>query len=234
MRTIYFLFFGAIVALFSCSSAYKSAQTPDDVYYSPGNQKSAVANSNNTQDQYYNANPNDQYLMMRVQDPNRWSAFDSYDYDYGFSGYYNPYSYGNYGMYGGFYPGIGMGVGYGYWNPYYSYINSYYAWNSFYNPYYGGVIVANTKYYPTYNPYSQVHPFNFNTYTNTAVNNSNKASRFYTPSASGNNFRRLYNNQNSNNNSNFRQGVQPSRSYSPSSFGGGSGGGRSFGRPGRG
>ncbi len=144
MRTIYFLFFGAIIALCSCSSAYKSGQTPDDVYYSPGNQRTAVSNNSNsnTQDEYYDANPNDQYLMMRVQDPNRWSAFDSYDYDYGFSGYYNPYSYGTYAMYGGFYPGIGMGIGYGYWNPYYSYINSYYAWNSFYNPYYGGSVIV--------------------------------------------------------------------------------------------
>lgn len=242
MKTLYILSFLAVVGLCSCSSAYKTGQTPDDVYYSPSNQRNAASNNNNYDNgEYYNANPNDQYLMMRVQDPNRWSAFD--DYDYGYAGSYYPYGLGygygpaSYGFYGGYSPWLTIG----YWNPYYSYMSGYYAWNSFYNPYYGGVVVVNPK-YGAYNTYTQLHPFNISSYSNTAFNNRNGSNmrtvRFYNPNMSSNrnspNAMRRFNNQNMNNNSNnFRPagGFQPSRSFSPSSSGGGA---RSFGRPGKG
>ena len=82
---------------------------------------------------------------MRVQNPDKWSYFDDYNYDY----------------YGRLFPlwyssGIGLSIGFGtgFYSPYYggfgyyspmSYYNSYYAWNSFYNPYYGGVVIVNGK-----------------------------------------------------------------------------------------
>ena len=255
MRTIYFLLFCFVAALSSCSSAYKTAQTPDDVYYSPGRQTNRGYVNNNQQDEYYNANPSDQYVVMRVQNPARWSTFDNYDYSYG--GGYSPYSsfgsgYGGYGMYSAYSPWISFG----YWNPYYGLFNSYYNWNSFYNPYYnpycGGVIVGSTK-YPVagYATYAQLHPFSAGSYTNNSLNTNNAyygRNTTTSPTRSSrmvNNYSNLYNNNNRNNNysrspnnnSNFRSSnSQPTRSYSPSSFGGGNSGGgsRSFARPGKG
>ncbi len=239
-----------IIALSSCSSAYKTAQTPDDVYYSPRTESAAPTNGNNSnnnsnQGEYYNANPNDQYLMMKVEDPssNRWSSFD----DYGYDSYYAPYS--GFGMgfgYGSFYPSyMGFGYGWNLWNPYYSYYNNYYAWNAFYNPYYyyGNAVYAGGKYSP-YNTYSGLQPFNVGAYRNTAFNNTNvrytPSSNFTTRNRNSFNSTRsaYYNNSNNNNFNNNRTFSQPTRSYnpSPSSFGGGArsgGGGGGFSRPGR-
>src|SRR6202161_2150107 len=117
MKNIYLPFVCIMLFLSSCSSAYKTAQTPDDVYYSPGSQKQAPATGS---DQYYNANSDDQYLMMKTQDPDRWSYFDDYSYDNFYSPYYSPYGFNPYGYSPfGFYSGFGrspfMSFGYGFW-----------------------------------------------------------------------------------------------------------------------
>ena len=250
MKLMHVFLFAAVIAMCSCSSAYKTAQTPDDVYYSPGQQRSSDYyssnnrnNNNNGQDEYYNANPNDQYLMMKVQDQQRWSTFD----DYGNDAYYNSavgmgYGYGGY--YGGFSPFLSFG--FGLWNPFYSYCNSYYAWNAFYNPYYyyGNVVYVGGK-SSTYNTYTGLHPFNAAAYRNNSFSNRN--SRSYSPNnnfnnRNGNSYvspntttrRTFYNNQN-NNNYNNRTFSQPTRSFTPaSSSGGGSRGGvGGFSRPGK-
>ncbi|HVM89929.1 MAG TPA: hypothetical protein VMT76_17205 [Puia sp.] len=262
MKLIPIFLLVALVGLGGCSSSYKTAQTPDDVYYSPGKQYVAhntyrnsndddyYYGSNNNNGEYYNANPNDQYLMMKVQDPSRWSTFD----DYGYDAFYYPYSsvglgFGYMNYYSGMYSPWGS---LGFWNPYYGW-NSYYAWNAFYNPYYyyGNVAYVGGK-SSAYNTYSGLHPFNSAAYRNNvysnanAVYNSNNNSyNRNNNSFNNNNLRRsYYNNQNSNNyNNNFnnnRSFSQPSRSYTPSSSGGGGGGSRSsggggggFSRPGR-
>jgi hypothetical protein len=248
MKIIPVFLFAAMIALSGCSSAYQSAQTPDDVYYSPGQQYASRSQSDN-QGEYYNANPNDQYLMMKVHDPARWSAFDDYSYD----AFYYPYSGVGFG-YGGYYGGFSPWNSFGFWNPYYG-LSSYYAWNAFYNPYYyycnGGYVGGKNS---TYNTYSGLHPINVAAYRNNAYSNTN--SRYYSSnnnsfnrngnSFNNNTFRRSYfNNQNNNNfnRNNFnnnRSFSQPTRSYSPSSSfgsggGGGSrgGGGGGFSRPGK-
>ncbi len=258
MKTIYLPLICAIVIFSSCSSAYKTAETPDDVYYSPGSQRQT---SSSVDDQYYNANSDDQYLMMKSQDPARWSYFDDYSYDNFYSPYsmYNPYSlYSPYGFgYSpfGFYSGFGFGYspfmsfGFGYYGA--DYLSNYYLWNGIYNPYYGGVIVV-AKTTPAY--YTQLHPFALTNYTGSAINNSNTF-RSYNPSTRTaftnpqNRFTRFtnsaVNNSNSNTNSNrfnsnrfnsnnnnsfFRsQSTMSTRSFGGASFGGG-GGGRSFSR----
>jgi len=252
MKNIYLPFICVLFFLSSCSSAYKTAQTPDDVYYSPGSQKQTASTSGT--DEYYNANSDDQYLMMKSQDPNRWSYFDDYSYDNFYSPYYSPYSmyspYSLYNPYGFGYSPFGFYGGFGY-SPFMTfgwgggYLGNYYLWNGLYNPYYSGVIVI-TK-YPAYNYYTQLHPFALTSYTGTALNNSNRFRTFSsngirTTSFSNNSFNRFSNNSfynnsnnrfNSNNNNFFRsQNTQSSRGFSPSSFGGG-GGTRSFGRVGR-
>ena len=178
---------------------------------------------------------------MKVQDPARWSTFDNYDYGYG-GGYSN---YGTYGMYGGYMPWT---MSFGFWNPYYSYMNNYYMWNGFYNPYYYGGYIGGPKYVGyDYSTYAQARPFNRAAYNSRPVNVSSTrtATRFYAPANNSVNTQyRRYNtrngyisNPNSNNYRPAQQSFQPTRSYTPapSTFGGGSGGGRSFSsRPGRG
>jgi len=50
MKSILYTAAGALLILSSCSTAYKSARTPDDVYYSPRTERT-YASSNNNQDQ---------------------------------------------------------------------------------------------------------------------------------------------------------------------------------------
>ena len=153
----------ALIGLGSCSTMYKSGQTPDDLYYSPAPQLRTASSDNDEGDDRYSDNntgsdeyvnvqtgqdrsaytSEDNYLRMKVRNRSMWSAFDSYSM---YDAMYSPY-------YGGF---GGMGMGYGY-NPYsfyspysmyspYSYYGSgwglglgfgglYGGWNSFYNPY---------------------------------------------------------------------------------------------------
>lgn len=245
MKTLYFLSFCIIIIALSSCSSQRNAQTSDDTYYSQGRQ-TTTSNASQSEYDYYSANTSDQYLMMRVQDPNRWSTFD--DYDYGYAGAYSPYSYGSSWIYSGF--GFSPWMSYGLY-PYYGYgfgYMNYYAWNCFHNPYYGGRVVIGNS-YAMYGAYNQLHPFNVTSYNNRVITNSNvRNSRFYTPSANtrnsvtnnpyrnntNTNRRNFYNNQN-NNNSNYRQqNSQPVRSFTPSSnsgggFGGGGGARGSFG-----
>jgi hypothetical protein len=247
MRPIYTFLAGATVLLISsCSSTNTVRQTPDDVYYSPKSSRAAASSANNNnQDEYYSTAPSDQYVRMKTVDQARWSTFDDYNnYDsyyspVGTSAYYgsafSPYGYG----YG--YSGIGLGLGY--FNPYFGW-NSYFMWNTcynpyFYNPYYGGgVILINPK---VSSPalYSHLGTFNPSSYHLAAANNSN-GNRYYRPGTSNGNTRPTnYNNNpgsnsgsrynNTNNyfrpaNSGSTQSFSPSRSFTPSGGGGGGGG----------
>jgi hypothetical protein len=123
-----FLFLAVAVAAFSsCSTIYKSGQTPDDVYYSPArtyNEVQKVDKDEVSNDQVNNYNNEDRLIRMGITD-SRWRNLD-YDYSYtpyNYSFYNNPAYYGNY-------------YRSNYYNPYYShfYYNDYY-YNPYYNPY---------------------------------------------------------------------------------------------------
>lgn len=253
MKTLYFLSFCIIIALSSCSSSHQSASS-DDTYYSQGRQ-TTTSNASSNEFDYYNTNSSDRYLAMRVQDPDRWSTFDDYDYGYAGSRVFLTSSYGL----DGYYPwNATLGL-LNLYSPYYMY--NYYNWNCFYNPYYGGPVVIGNSYAMS-GAYNQLHPFNVTGYSNRVINNANlRNSRFYTPTSttrnivnnnlyrSGNNnsglrrtyynnqqqnsnsYRRnYYSNQQQNNNSNYRQQnnpqqSQPSRSFSPAPVNSGGGGG---------
>lgn len=92
----------AVVSFTSCSTIYKSGQTPDDVYYSPVRLAGETSRSE-TQNEERNYSRERNYLEDRqirfgIYDP-RWRNFDndiSYNpYRYGFNSgyYYNPYYY---------------------------------------------------------------------------------------------------------------------------------------------
>lgn len=84
----------AAVSLVSCSTAYKSGQTPDDVYYSPVKvieEKETRKNDETNKDNY-----EDREIRMSTYDY-RWRDLNDY---YGYNYSYNPYQFGyNYGYY---------------------------------------------------------------------------------------------------------------------------------------
>jgi hypothetical protein len=241
MRTYILAAATALTALTSCS-VYRSGQTPDDVYYSPGRAKESAAyveasgdrddghRSYNNQRSYNGyddyATPDDRWLMMRVRDRYRWSAFDDYNYYSPYNSWYSPYNSWSYGI-GYAYPGIGLG--FGYYDPFgYSYhnrFNDYYYWNSYYNPYYPKFIVVNPKTDP--GAYNRIRSFNLNTYDNKNYNNTRAlnnphVNRGYNQGYNnnnrtlGNSFRRVFSNSSNATVAprNQRDTYRPNESYS--------------------
>jgi hypothetical protein len=178
---------------------------------------------------------------MLVQNPNsRWSTFDDYNYDY-----YGGFGASCFSSFGNFMYGYTPWIGFSYWSPY-SYWNSYYTWNSYYNPYYSGVVITNPKAQSlspsapvASSPYTHMSTFNPTSYTNNIYNRRNltAASSVSTPNPYNygqtiksnyspsmyNSSRNIYGRSNNSLNS------QPSRSYSPSTFGSSGGGMRTSG-----
>ncbi|MBC7848275.1 MAG: hypothetical protein H7Y31_01000 [Chitinophagaceae bacterium] len=184
-------------AFSSCSTSYKSGQTPDDVYYSPAKETAAYADlskDNRRNDSYQYDNADDRWLRMRVRNPYRWNAFDDYDWNAHnnwSNNFSSPYSYN-----------------------FNSYWNGYYSWNSWYNPYCNNIIVLNPK-TPVY---TKVKNFGLSSYTNNNYNNTNSMTRTKSslrlPSAGSN-----YSNSNSNRNtlgSSVRKVFSPNESFSNS------------------
>ena len=210
----------------SCTTAYKSGQTPDDVYFSPERpQAEYVSVEDKEEDRYYggesNSNGNDyynyeeeRYLRMKVRNRQRWSYLDNDFYSY------NPYVYN--------YPG------YYYNSPW----NSYSYWNHYYNPYGGSVMVYNAK-SPVYNRPRTINLRTFDTPNNTSVNprvynyksgSSNGNNRSYTAPRRnvGSDLRNIFN-SGSSNNSNSTPSPNRSSTNSSSSSGSSSSGSSSSG-----
>src|SRR5215211_1545328 len=83
----------ASLLMAGCSAAYKTGQTPDDVYYSSG--KTVVASEEVRQDsrrpddgayQSYFQDEDDAYLRMKVRNGGKWNSLDDQDYWYGYNG----------------------------------------------------------------------------------------------------------------------------------------------------
>ena len=96
-----------IAALTSCKTAYKSGQTPDDVYFSPAPPQDEYVRVEKQDDRKYSNSEDyydDRYLRMKVQNRSRWSQLDDmyyYDTRYSYSYYnwnnpWNPFSVWNY------------------------------------------------------------------------------------------------------------------------------------------
>jgi hypothetical protein len=251
MKQLYTLLTVAVVlGLSSCSSSKNAAQT-DDGYYSSGASKRSSA----AQGDYVASSPNDQYVQMRVQDPERWSYFDNYS---AYDSYYAPapmmgmgygmgYPYPAYGFGCGYGMGYGASFGLGFGDPYMMW-NTYFIWNSWYNPYFynpyygGGALVVN---HSATSIYSNLRPFNTTAYAsgiahyNASGNSRNTVYRpgmtstsVYNTGLRTTSTGRMVNNFNhpTNNTNNVRSFSQPTRSYSPSVGGGGGfrGGGGGF------
>jgi hypothetical protein len=222
----------AVAAFSSCSTAYKTGQTPDDVYFSPAREAATYVNVENNDDRRYRAedryrneeyvNPDDRWLRMRVRNRSRWSTFDDYAYNdwrYSNYGHNSYYSYSPFNTY----------------SPFNNYWSNYYYWNSYYNPYCARVIVVNPKTNPV--EYNRVRNFNLNSYSNNSYSNANGSpsrNRIMSRGSSnsgynnnnstlGNSVRRVFSNSN---NSSGRDTYyspsssssdRPTRTYQPSS-----------------
>lgn len=192
-------------ALSSCTTAYKTGQTPDDVYFSPVRPQDEYVRVEDKRDEYRYDDTyyDDRYLRMKVQNRSQWSYLDDW------------YSYDRYGYRYNYYYG--------------TYYNPYTSWNYYYNPYCShNVIVYNPK-QPTV-AYNVPKPRNFslNSYTNNNYNNANNSVRMVNIKSGA---RPVYNNTNSNNgfsntikqifsggnNNSNNSYSSPSRSYTPSS-----------------
>lgn len=209
----------AAVALGSCSTVYKTGQTPDDVYYSPARETEEYVEVK--KDQYRSRgyeydNPEDRYLRMKVRNPYRWNSFD--DYYYNDWAYSSPYGYSSY-------------------NPFFTW-NTYYSWNNYYNPYCRNIVVVNPKASPTV--YSKVRNFSMGSYTTnnpkpafsktagvrptSRYNNSNSSYNNSNNNSLGTSIRKVFSGGNSNSNSGSGSSYnssssndRPTRTYNPSS-----------------
>ena len=199
--------------LASCSTAYKSGQTPDDVYFSPEKIYTETANEKDEVQEDRSTLWEEQQIRMRINNV-RWRNLD-----YSFS--YNPYQLGlndvyNYNTFG---------QNYYYYNPYNNNVLGY-NYGSFYNPYYSHgqsilncitPITATTNSTPRFtnlSGYGNTASYNNSNTTNNntlkyggirpirAYNNSNQSTRV------GSTIRRMYNNGNNNTSTN--------RTYTPS------------------
>jgi len=108
-RTILVLLLGSVVM--GCSTAYRSGQTPDDVYYSPTPSTGGYVSADdyNQQDGYDASRTplNERYMRMKAFGGSRWRAFDD-DFAYWNNPYWNNSIY-----FDGFHPGIGWGTSFG-------------------------------------------------------------------------------------------------------------------------
>jgi hypothetical protein len=199
MKIKYILFFSLLVAaISSCTTAYRSGQTPDDVYYSPAPEKNSYVNSVNDRDRNSYSYRNDDYyrsdeeaeIRRGIRNPiyrnsialDLGLGYSPYNYSpFGYSPYmYSPYGYGSYGydpymshgMFSPYYNSYGYG---GLYNPY-SFYNPYGFYGS---PYYG--YGYGLGYYPSIISYRNVNTntgtrrYNLNPYN--SVNNSPAAIR---------------------------------------------------------
>ena len=221
----------AVAAFTSCSTAYRTGQTPDDVYYSPAREQEAYVKAENDDDRRYRSedryvDSDDRWLRMRVRNRSRWSAFDDYAYnDYAYNDWrYNSWNTRSYYSYSPFNT----------YSPFNSYWSNYYHWNNYYNPYCRSVIVVNPKTNPVV--YNRVRNFNLSGYSNNAYNNSNygpsRAKMMNSGSSNpgynnsnrtfGSSVRKAFSNSNNNSGrdsyySPSSSSERPSRTYQPSS-----------------
>jgi hypothetical protein len=187
----------ASLVLGGCSSAYKTGQTPDDVYYSHGPTPAAAKQTQTEEDDVYKSyqeGVDDNYLRMKVSDRDKWSQIDDVNYWYGYSNPYIPYSTGWYG-YPGWSVSVGMSFGYGYsgwYNPFY--FTGYYGnWN---NPWCWNQPVYVVTKYPTVASRPALNTAGYQNYSfdrgGSSIFNTGKSSTGNTKTSSGDLFRSIF------------------------------------------
>ncbi len=210
-----------VTALGSCTTMYKSGQTPDDVYFSPSREVPAYVETDNRREDRYSQQDeylDDRYLRMKSMNRSRWSAFDD-DFMY-----WNDYRWNNQTYFNSFRPGFSNSFGLGY-APYMGYGSGMYSgfFSPFYPGFYGSPVIIVAKpvnsraYVPrngnlgTYRPATS----SYNTDPKTGARTYNlSGSRNYSNSSSGGSYYTSPSNRSSRTYSNeSRTYSAPSRSF---------------------
>jgi uncharacterized membrane protein YgcG len=247
MKQRILLLFVLVTVLGSCTTMYRSGQTPDDVYFSPGRDVPAYVDADNRREDRYVGEDeflDDRYLRMKSMNRNRWSAFDDdfmywNDFRWNNQAYFNtlrPWGFNNFGF--GMNPMMGFGM-----NPMMGFGNGFHS--GFYNPFFPGfygapvVVVARPvnprayvprsgnlgTYRPNYSTFSTDPKTGNRTYNlsgaRSTINNRLGGSYYTNPS---NRSSRTYTNSNES-----RSYDAPSRSFDNSNSGGMRSGGSSSG-----
>lgn len=151
MKTTNLLVMLSVILLSSCTAAYRTGQTPDDVYYSPARPEEEYLRAQREESRRYRyaeEDYEDRYLRMKVRNRHQWNDLnDWYAYERWTLGS-NTY----------FAPTVNPFVSWNYfYNPYYSY----------YNPYFSHWAITSAVTKPVTN---RPRTFNLNTYQQTPVN----------------------------------------------------------------
>ena len=155
-----------VAAFSSCTTAYKTGQTPDDVYFSPARPQDEYVRIDKEDKRQYRSDDDyydDRYLRMKVSNRSRWNDFNDW------------YSYEKYGF------------GYNY--TYGTYYNPYNSWNYYYNPYCTNTVIINSKTTSTYN---KPRTYNLNTYNSTAGSSTTQNNMFKYVGAANNSTSNTY------------------------------------------
>ncbi len=215
----------------SCSTMYKSGQTPDDVYFSPQRAQPAAGgdeyvNMDRNRNSRYNNedayNSDDEYLRMKVRNHDRWAMLDNevyfnnyspYGYGYGYNPLmtYSPFAYNYYSSPFSSY--------YNYNMPFMPYYGSYSPY-SYYYPYVGKTIVSNSR-GPVYN---RPRTTNLNIYNSRQYNTGSRRNTYIESNTNNDSYNRNNGNQlrnifNSNNNNSYQNNSRPAPSSGSSSSG---------------
>ncbi len=156
--------------LASCSSVYRSGQTPDDVYYSPAKEVVKTEKEEEKVEEK-TASSEDQYLKMKVRNRYRWTSIDDYEY-------WNDTRYNHCNCQ------CTHSTGY-YYNPYYNPIR----FSSWSNPYYPVLVFGNTKTIYGNTSGSNVKAYGVRTYNNTNTASNPKTG---TPNTQGSLLKRIF------------------------------------------
>ncbi|MDE3212379.1 MAG: hypothetical protein KGM98_04030 [Bacteroidota bacterium] len=146
MKTLLLLLIGSILMLSSCSTAYRSRQTPDDVYYSPIPQKNEYVTTYTQQDKNSYAY-NNYYGPLGMNNYMDYSGIMGPGLPFGYSPMllsYNPMVYNPEFLLYTSYPYLSM------WSPYNDYLFGNYGYNYYGYPYFtghGGGLYYNSPYY---------------------------------------------------------------------------------------
>lgn len=144
MKTTCLLFILSVALLAGCSTAYKTGQTPDDVYFSPPRPEAEyvrVQREETRRVRFSQEDEEDRFLRMRVRNRNRWDELDDwYRYDRWSMGY-NQF----------FAPAF----------------NPFMSWNYFYNPYFAPIAWTQT---PVKNIFMGPRIYNLGSYQQGPVN----------------------------------------------------------------
>lgn len=144
MKTTSLLSVLLALLLIGCSTAYKTGQTPDDVYFSPARPEAEYVRVQRTETRrvrHYEEDHEDRFLRMRIRNRHQWNDLDDWytfeRWSIGYNQFFAPT------------------------------LNPFASWNYFYNPYFSSVAFTQV---PVKNVYTRPRIFNLGSYQQAPVN----------------------------------------------------------------